>query len=338
MTVEEYVDRYLGGDDARRGGGSYSDLFPDTWGTGITGRGGGQGGGGGDRNKGDSEEEGDDLEQQAQEALAGLGVYTDPMSEEEFLRQLAEQQNVRTTPVNVTTAATRPEDPNALPSTYAEHLAQIEAANRAAGFIPEPDLSNLQTALSRYNDIYEGGGYTAAERAQMRQAQMEAASYEQSQRNAALQQLAMRGLSGSGVEAMIRGQSAQEGANRAARSADEIAIAGQDRAMRALSGYDTMATGILGAQNANDIFNAQVIQQGQLARAGQNVTLAGLGQQFDIAQMQRDLAERGQNIDLATSIISSFGSGIEAAAKGRETPNLPSVYEEEEEPTGSPVF
>lgn len=89
-------------------------------------------------------------------------------------------------------------------------------------------------ALQQMQGIYDAGGYTDVERGQLQMAQRDAGLYEQQQRNAAMQQAAMRGTSGGGVEMMGVLGAQQSGANRANDWANQIAVEGQQRALQAL--------------------------------------------------------------------------------------------------------
>lgn len=114
-------------------------------------------------------------------------------------------------------------------------------------------------ALRQMQGIANAGGYTDVERGQIRQAQQQAAQYERSQRQAALQQMQQRGMSGGGAELASRLQAQQGGANRAANDATNIATAAQQRALQAMQntaqiGANQQETGLKRA-GAIDAFN-----------------------------------------------------------------------------------
>ena len=91
-------------------------------------------------------------------------------------------------------------------------------------------------ALGQLEDVYRQGGYTDAERMQIEQAQQQARAQERAGVMAARQQAAARGMVGSGAQ-MAAQMAAQQGAmNRGRAAATDIALQGQQRALRALEG------------------------------------------------------------------------------------------------------
>jgi hypothetical protein len=123
-------------------------------------------------------------------------------------------------------------------------LAFLQVNQESALASAQADPGSI-AAQNRYlgdmRSIYEQGGYTEQERSQNRLAQQDASRYEQSQRAAAQQQAAMRGMNQSGA-AMMGALSAQQGgANRAADSATQFGIAGQQRALQSLMNYGQQA-------------------------------------------------------------------------------------------------
>lgn len=99
-------------------------------------------------------------------------------------------------------------------------------------------------ALQQMQGVAQGGGYTPLERDQIAQAQRQAAGYEKSQRDAQLQQMAMRGMSGGGGEMAARLQAQQGGANRAQGAATDIATQAQMRALQAMQAGSDMGSRI----------------------------------------------------------------------------------------------
>jgi Fe-S cluster biosynthesis and repair protein YggX len=91
-----------------------------------------------------------------------------------------------------------------------------------------------RNALREMQGIYDAGGYTDSERAQLQMSQRDAAMGERSQRLAVQQQMAARGMGGGGMEMMGALAAQQGGANRANDAANQISIAGQQRALQAL--------------------------------------------------------------------------------------------------------
>jgi len=111
----------------------------------------------------------------------------------------------------------------------------------------------LQRGADIYNQLYQQGGYSPLERAQIQQAQQQAARAEQSQRAALQQQMQMRGMGGSGMEMMGALQAQQSGANQGLQASTDIATQAQQRALQALQ-QGTQFGGQAGS--AADRFNA----------------------------------------------------------------------------------
>lgn len=134
------------------------------------------------------------------------------------------------------------------------------------------DIANQQQALQGFQDIYRQGGYTGAERAQMRQAQRDIGQQAQQQRQTSMAQAARRGMSGGGAElAGILGanQAAQQ---RQGAAADAITASGMNRALGALGQAGGMSSQMRGqgfqeamgrgtAADQMAMFNAQARNQ-----------------------------------------------------------------------------
>lgn len=104
-------------------------------------------------------------------------------------------------------------------------------------------------ALEQLFGVAEGGGYSAEERAKRLQSRQEAEGWLRGQREADLQNLAERGMSGSGAELTSLGMANQAAANRMALGDAEAAASGEKRALDAM-----MAAGDIGGSltTAND--------------------------------------------------------------------------------------
>lgn len=176
-------------------------------------------------------------------------------------------------------------------------------------------------ALRQMQGIAQGGGYTPLERQQIAQAQRQAAGYEKSQRDAQLQQMAMRGMAGGGGEMAARLQAQQGGANRAAGQATDIATQAQMRALQAMQAGSDMGSRIQTAgtnrATALDEFNQANTNRRQgvatrnaanrtaaVNQAQQNRTnnIALLGGQYNSNAARGD-AQSAQAQGLLTSII-----------------------------------
>lgn len=176
-------------------------------------------------------------------------------------------------------------------------------------------------ALQQMQGIAGNGGYTALERDQIAQAQRQAAGYEKSQRDAQLQQMAMRGMAGGGGEMAARLQAQQGGANRASADATNIATQAQMRALQAMQAGGQMGQQIQTAgtnrASALDEFNQANTNRRQgvatrnaanrtaaVNQAQQNRTnnIALLGGQYN-SNASRGDAQSAQAQGLLTSII-----------------------------------
>lgn len=179
-------------------------------------------------------------------------------------------------------------------------------------------------ALQQMQGIAGNGGYTALERDQIAQAQRQAAGYEKSQRDAQLQQMAMRGMSGGGGEMAARLQAQQGGANRAAGQATDIATQAQMRALQAMQSGSDMGSRIQTAgtnrATALDEFNQANTNRRQgvatrnaanrtaaVNQAQQNRTnnIALLGGQYNSNAARGD-AQNAQAQGLLTSVIGAI--------------------------------
>lgn len=143
----------------------------------------------------------------------------------------------------------------------------------------------LQRGADIYNQIYEQGGYSPLERQQIQQAQMQANRNEQAQRAALQQQMQMRGMGGSGMEAMGALQAQQSGANQGLQASTDLATQAQGRALQALQ-QGTQ----LGAQagSAADRFNAANLGwQDWRQTQGMGAAQQNLQNQADYAQMMQ---------------------------------------------------
>ena len=176
-------------------------------------------------------------------------------------------------------------------------------------------------ALQQMQGVAQGGGYTPLERDQIAQAQRQAAGYEKSQRDAQVQQMAMRGMSGGGGEMAARLQAQQGGANRAQGAATDIATQAQMRALQAMQAGSDMGSRIQTAgtnrATALDEFNQANTNRRQgvatrnaagrtaaVNQAQQNRTnnIALLGGQYNSNAARGD-AQTAQAQGLLTSII-----------------------------------
>ena len=123
----------------------------------------------------------------------------------------------------------------------------------------DPKLMQAQmNALSKLQEVGEGGGMTATDRARLARIQMENDAALKGQQGAIMQNLATRGLSGGMSEMVGRQLAAQEAANRQAQQGMDVKAQAEQRALDAI-----MQSGQLGGQ----IGQQQFAQQSQIAQA-----------------------------------------------------------------------
>lgn len=141
-----------------------------------------------------------------------------------------------------------------VPALTAEQLqyqpTQFGESQMASAAADPQAIEAQKRALAQMQDIYAQGGYTAAERAQIDQTLAASAQQEASQRAAVQQQMASRGMGGSGAELAGALSAAQGGAETSRLQSGQIAAAGQMRALDALA-----ASAGLGSEMRGQSFN-----------------------------------------------------------------------------------
>jgi hypothetical protein len=203
--------------------------------------------------------------------------------------------------------ATRLAQAHADPYFGLELLGDPETGQTAAD--PE-SIAAQRRALQGMGDIYDQGGYTAAERAQNQLSMRDAAMGERSQRLAVQQQAASRGMGGGGMELMGALAAQQGGANRASDAAAQFAIAGQQRAMQALQNYGQQA----------EQMRHQSFGEDETRRSAQDAwTQANVGMQNDWTRARGDAAQTGfQNNALAVNVATGGNDALAAFNKSVE--------------------
>jgi hypothetical protein len=155
-------------------------------------------------------------------------------------------------------------------------LADIATADRSAmnDISMDPRLRDTQLgSLSALDDIVAEGGLTASDRAALNQIQSEVGQADRGRREAVMQNMAQRGMSGSGMELLAMLDSGQAATDRANQSGLDIAGMAQQRALDAMLKSGSLAGDIRGQDfgeqadiaAANDAiakFNAQNLNQG----------------------------------------------------------------------------
>ena len=157
-------------------------------------------------------------------------------------------------------------------------------------------------ALTRLQGVAAQGGMTADDRATMSQIQARNSQQEQAQRGALMQQMAARGLSGSGAEMAAQMQAQQMSANRRSQESMDVAGQAQRRALDAMMASGQMASQMRGqsfgeqseAARAQDMisgFNARNAQ----ALAGRNADRINSARGYNV-QNQQDVMNRNTGV------------------------------------------
>lgn len=207
-------------------------------------------------------------------------------------------------------------------------VAVKQAESKMNQIAVDPRLKNQQlAAMSALDEIVQGGGLTAMDRANLNRVQTDAATQDRGRREAILQSMNQRGMGGSGLELLNQLQSSQAATDRASQQGLDIAGMAQQRALNALMNQGQMAGQMRGqefgeqaqiaaANDAINRFNAQNQMQAREFNVGgrQNTANAGVdlrnrAMEYNAQipqrtfQNQMDIAAargqaRGQNIDM----------------------------------------
>jgi hypothetical protein len=210
----------------------------------------------------------------------------------------------------------------------------------------DPSLIAAQSqSLSSLGDVIGQGGMTLQDRANFQDANA-AAQRQASRQQAAMQdQMAARGLAGSGNETVARMMAAQGAADASARSARDMNAMAQKRALEAIMSRGTLAGNMadqdFGRQTkiaqAKDIIN----QFNETNRLRQGNTAAEM--QMDAAKSNRDVKQgvEGRNVrglsELGSQVYKK-ASGIADIQGGRPvsaTPNVPNPMQMFQQGIGS---
>lgn len=156
-----------------------------------------------------------------------------------------------------------------------------------------PNLVNAQMqALNTLKGVSQTG-MSSTDRARYNQMQQQANAQAEGQRQAALQNFAQRGLSGSGNELMAQLQASQNAANQANQGGLQIAGQAQQNALNALGQYGQQAGAMntqqfgqqaqtAAAQDALNRFNVQ----NQMQQQARNVAGQNQAQQYNLQNNQ----------------------------------------------------
>lgn len=132
---------------------------------------------------------------------------------------------------------------------YDPRLADLERVSGSAfdGISTDPRLKDAQlSSLSALEELAAGGGFNAADEANIARLQSESAQADRGRRDAILQNAAARGMGGSGMELLAQLDSSQAATDRTYQGSLDIAGMAQDRALDAMVQGGSLAGSIRG--------------------------------------------------------------------------------------------
>jgi len=209
---------------------------------------------------------------------------------------------------------------------------ELQATGLPAGVINQAMRTKQLQALGGVEELSQTG-LSAIDRAALSEIQNEIAMQERGQRESILQNMAQRGLSGSGQELAAQLQSSQAASQLASQQGLQQAAQAQQARVNALSNLSNMATGIESTDfqrqaqkaQAQDVINQFNTQNRNVAKLRDLDLQQNLQTEFDrernrIAQANTDLANKEimQNqvnrplaqYGLQTQYTSALGQGI----------------------------
>lgn len=166
----------------------------------------------------------------------------------------------------------------------------------------DPRLKDSQMgSLAALDEIVQGGGMSARERAQLGHVQSDVAAADRGRRDAILQNMQARGMGGSGMELLAQLQSNQAATDRAAQQGLDIEAQAQDRALQALMSQGQLAGNIRGqdhgeqaqaaaARDAISQFNTAALNSGSQfnANTANSMAQVNAGNQLNTAMYNKD--------------------------------------------------
>lgn len=173
----------------------------------------------------------------------------------------------------------------------------------------DPRLRQAQLdALSYLQNVGTSGGLTAEDKAQMAQINQETAQQEKAQRDAIMQNMASRGMSGSGAELAQQLAAQQGGANTRSMSGVQTVANAQKRALDAIQNSASLGSQIRGqdyqvssdkarAQDAINQFNTQTKNSATAQNANTNnqYQMARYGHQTGYSDRLQNKANNERN-------------------------------------------
>lgn len=186
-----------------------------------------------------------------------------------------------------------------------EQAATIMADPSAFGAIKEDDTSlNAQyDALEQLKQYGADGGLSPQDKARIAQVNDEFANTERGSREAVNQNMAERGVYGSGAEMAAKLAGVQTASNNAARSAADISSSAADRALSAIK-----SSGDLGGQINQQEYQKQAQKAAAVdainkfnAQNSQSVNMANVGARNDAQKYNLDTAQAISNTNTANT-------------------------------------
>jgi hypothetical protein len=178
----------------------------------------------------------------------------------------------------------------------------------------DPNLiENQQASLGALDEIIEGGGMNAMDKANMSRIQGEVSQADRGRREAINQNMQMRGVGGSGMELLAQLQSSQAATDRANQSGLDIAGMAQQRALESIMNKGNLSgdmrsqefgekSNIASARDAIEKFNAA----NRLGVAGDNRSYAtNVAQGNADTRNQATMANWGARQDMANQNVAT---------------------------------
>lgn len=219
----------------------------------------------------------------------------------------------------------------------------LQETNAFENVSTDPRLRESQLkALSGVEEIVNGQGLTAADRANINKVQSENARAERGSREAILQNAQQRGVGGSGLEIAAQLQNSQESAQRNADAGLEISKQAQQRALEALNQQASMSGNLRSqdyneqaqkaqAQNTINQFNAANRNAASMANTQarntaqatnlqnkQNIANANTAQRNAAQQYNKQLEQKGFENNLALTAGKTGAMNYLADQKNKE--------------------
>lgn len=159
------------------------------------------------------------------------------------------------------------------------------------------------TSMGALQDIVDRGGMNLSDMANMNRLQTDAATADQGRRGAILQNMAARGMGGSGMELLSQLQSSQAATDRASQAGMDQAGMMQDRALQSI-----LARGDVGRQMTGD----QWQRDAQKAQAQDAIS------QFNARNALQNQQNTAQNQMRTGMANRDYSTGIQEANLGRQ--------------------